>query len=96
MVSSFKYFVFSPLFGEDSHFDYYVSKGVKPPTSPFPSHGTRPYGPVDEGVDVKVLLPGEGVKLGTEVVPFDASEIPKRNNRVSKSMYIYNIYIIYI
>ncbi len=30
----FKYFVFSPLFGEDSHFDAYFSKGlVQPPTS---------------------------------------------------------------
>ena len=28
----FKYFLFSPLFGEDSHFDYYFSKGLKPPT----------------------------------------------------------------
>ena len=26
-------FVFSPLFGEDSHFDYYFSDGLKPPTS---------------------------------------------------------------
>ena len=29
----FKYFVFSPLFGEDSHFDQYFSDGLKPPTS---------------------------------------------------------------
>ena len=29
----FKYFLFSPLFGEDSHFDEYCSKGLKPPTS---------------------------------------------------------------
>ena len=29
----FKYFLFLPLFGEDSHFDEYVSKGLKPPTS---------------------------------------------------------------
>ena len=30
----FKYFLFSPLFGEDSHFDSYFSKGlVQPPTS---------------------------------------------------------------
>ena len=29
----FKYVVFSPLFGEDSHFDSYFSKGlVQPPT----------------------------------------------------------------
>ena len=28
----FKYFLFSSLFGEDSHFDYYFSKGLKPPT----------------------------------------------------------------
>ena len=27
-----KYFLFSPLFGEDSHFDEYFSKGLKPPT----------------------------------------------------------------
>ena len=26
-----KYFLFSPLFGEDSHFDEYFSKGLKPP-----------------------------------------------------------------
>jgi len=25
-------FLFSPLFGEDSHFDSYFSKGLKPPT----------------------------------------------------------------
>jgi len=25
-------FLFSPLFGEDSHFDYYFSDGLKPPT----------------------------------------------------------------
>ena len=29
----FKHFVFSPLPGEDSHFDYYFSNGLKPPTS---------------------------------------------------------------
>ena len=29
----FKYFLCSPLFGEDSHFDSYFSKGLKPPTS---------------------------------------------------------------
>ena len=28
----FKYFLFSPLFGEDSHFDSYFSTGLKPPT----------------------------------------------------------------
>ena len=27
------YFLCSPLFGEDSHFDSYFSKGLKPPTS---------------------------------------------------------------
>ena len=26
-------FLFSPLFGEDSHFDFYFSNGLKPPTS---------------------------------------------------------------
>ena len=29
----FKYFLCSPLFGEDSHFDWYFSDGLKPPTS---------------------------------------------------------------
>ena len=29
----FKYFLFSPLFAEDSHFDSYFSSGLKPPTS---------------------------------------------------------------
>ena len=29
----FKYFLFSPLLGEDSHFDSYFSTGLKPPTS---------------------------------------------------------------
>ena len=29
----FKYFSCSPLFGEDSHFDYYFSIGLKPPAS---------------------------------------------------------------
>ena len=28
----FKYFLFSPLPGEDSHVDEYFSKGLKPPT----------------------------------------------------------------
>ena len=28
----FKYFLFSPLFGKDSHFDQYFSDGLKPPT----------------------------------------------------------------
>ena len=28
----FKYFLFSPLFGEDSHFDSDFSNGLKPPT----------------------------------------------------------------
>ena len=28
-----KYFLFSPLLGEDSHFDHYFSTGSKPPTS---------------------------------------------------------------
>ena len=30
---AFKYFLCSPLFGEDSHFDEYFSDGLKPPTS---------------------------------------------------------------
>jgi len=29
----FKHFLFSSLFGEDSHFDQYFSNGLKPPTS---------------------------------------------------------------
>ena len=33
LVGGFKYFLFSPLFWEDSHFDQYFSKGLKPPTS---------------------------------------------------------------
>ena len=28
----FKYFLFSPLFGEDSHLDWYFLNGLKPPT----------------------------------------------------------------
>ena len=28
----FKHFLFSSLFGEDSHFDWYFSNGLKPPT----------------------------------------------------------------
>ena len=33
LVGGFKYFFFSPLFGEDSHFDSYFSTGlVQPPT----------------------------------------------------------------
>ena len=34
-------FLFSPLFGEDSHFDYYFSNGLKPPTSGI-SHFYKP------------------------------------------------------
>ena len=35
----FKYFLFSPLFGEDFQFDSYFSDGLKPPTSHlFPGH----------------------------------------------------------
>ena len=45
------FFLFPPYLGKIPILTIYVSKGVKPPTSP---HGTRPYGPVDEGVDVKV------------------------------------------
>ena len=87
---------FSIIWGRFPFMTNMFQRGAKPPTSPFPSHGTRPYGPVDEGVDVKVLLPGEGVKLGTEVVPFDASEIPKRKNRVSQiNTYMYIIVYIY-
>jgi len=33
LVGGFKCFLFSPLFGEDSQFDQYFSKGLKPPTS---------------------------------------------------------------
>ena len=33
----FKYLLFSPLFGEDSHFEQYFSIGLKPPTSYIPS-----------------------------------------------------------
>ena len=29
----FRYFLFSPLFGEDSQFDKYFSNGLKPPPS---------------------------------------------------------------
>ena len=32
LVGGFKYFLFSPLFGGDSHFDQYFSDGLKPPT----------------------------------------------------------------
>ena len=32
MVATQIVFLFSPLFGEDSHFDWYFSKGLKPPT----------------------------------------------------------------
>ena len=31
LVGGFKYFLFSPLFGEDFHFDSYFSNGLKPP-----------------------------------------------------------------
>ena len=31
----FKYFLFSPLVGEMTHFDQYFSKGLKPPPSFF-------------------------------------------------------------
>ena len=33
LAGGFKYFLFSPLFGEDSQFDSYFSDGLKPPTS---------------------------------------------------------------
>ena len=33
LLGGFKYVLFSPLFGEDSHFDEYISDGLKPPTS---------------------------------------------------------------
>ena len=33
LAGGFKYFLFSPLFAEDFHFDLYFSKGLKPPTS---------------------------------------------------------------
>ena len=33
LVGGFKYFLFSPLFGQDFQFDYYFSNGLKPPTS---------------------------------------------------------------
>ena len=33
LVGGFKYFLFSPLFGEDFQFDQYFSNGLKPPTS---------------------------------------------------------------
>ena len=44
----FKYFLFSSLFGEDSHFDQYFSDGLKPPTRkylvlrPVPPTSTAP------------------------------------------------------
>jgi len=33
LAGGFKYFLFSPLLGEDFQFDYYFSIGLKPPTS---------------------------------------------------------------
>ena len=36
----FKYFLFSPLFGEDSHFDQYFSDGLKPLTSKMCTHAS--------------------------------------------------------
>ena len=33
MVATQTFLEFSPLFGEDSHFDLYYSDGLKPPTS---------------------------------------------------------------
>ncbi len=47
----FKYLLFPTLFGEDSHFDYYFSNGLKPPPSFFGRcqcvddnlQGTSPY-----------------------------------------------------
>ena len=32
LVGGFKYFLFSSILGEDSHFDSYFSKELKPPT----------------------------------------------------------------
>ena len=32
LVGGFKYFLFSPIVGNDSHFDQYFSQGMKPPT----------------------------------------------------------------
>ena len=44
LVGGFKYVLFSSLFGEDSHFDYF-SKGLKPPTSIlFQSHNLKTNG----------------------------------------------------
>ena len=37
----FKDFLFSPLLGEDSHFDYYFSSGLKPPTRKIDMDGCK-------------------------------------------------------
>ena len=45
----FKYLLFLPLLGEESHFDEYFSKGLKPPTS---------NGGADTNLNIMVGLPG--------------------------------------
>ena len=42
----FKYFLFSPLFGEDSHFDWYFSDGLKPPSRIWYAWTTEPTEPM--------------------------------------------------
>ena len=37
-TGGFKDFLFSPLLGEDSHFDEYLLTGLKPPPSTWTSH----------------------------------------------------------
>ena len=48
LAGGFRYFACSPLVGEDSHFDYYFSRGLKPPTSSAQKavHGTSVYLPI--------------------------------------------------
>ena len=52
LVGGFKYFLFLPLLGEDSHFDEYFSNGLKPQTS----HGNLHPGDIFFGVLVCLKL----------------------------------------
>ena len=53
----FKYFLFSSLPGEGSHFDYYFSKGLKPPTTKIPATSENLF---KDGIEKEYSGPSKG------------------------------------
>ena len=75
-----------PYLGEDSQFDYYSSKGLKPPTSP----GLQEH----NNVSGYLLRFGQYIKQNTVNVPsVDDEAVSKQNRKKWSVLSVYGIFI---